>query len=577
MTLVERISQLKPWQGYGLSFLCGVFSVLALAPFFLWPILLLTFPLFLIQLDILSARPSIEIKQRKFLFFFPRRPAMRRAAWHGWWFGFGYFLAGLYWIGAAFLVEAEKFIWLLPFAVSLLPAGLALFYAAATAAAYMFWSTKSSRLIVVALSFALFEWLRGHIFTGFPWNALGYGLTGSDLLMQWASIFGIYGLSFFAVLFFSAPLVLLSSHKDGPKLAGKLLALGLIGLLALVGLIGGQYRISQIADASSPAPNQAKPSAPAAKPVRLRLVQPNIPQTEKWKPQNQNWIFQRFMDLSSRDAAYQRKSLETTDILIWPEVALPFFLSQSSYAQEKIAELLPKGTILLYGGLRLGAANAPDQRQKVFNSLFALGHQAQVLQYYDKKHLVPFGEYLPLQTWAERLGLEQLTRLRGGFAVGQGPRYVKLGALPAFAPLICYEVIFAGNITPAFTRGESQKRPKWLLNVTNDGWFGTSSGPYQHLHQARVRAVEEGLPLIRAANTGVSAIIDSFGRVKAFLPLNRSGVIEATLPPALELTFYARYNDYILAVIAFFIVFLLFFLDFLNKRKIKRRERYKMI
>ncbi len=539
----QSLSELTSWRRWGVAFLAGVVSVLAMAPFYIWPILFITFSILVWLVDgAMSSNRATERSLQQSRFHI-QPIQIRQAALLGWFFGFGYFLGGLFWIGEAFLVEAEKFAWALPFAVSLLPAGLALFYAAAVAGAAFFWRPGVRRIVALAVSFMVAEWLRGHVLTGFPWNVIGYGLTGSDGLMQWASVFGVYGLTFFAVSIFASPAVL-----AGPlsTVRGRYFPLIMTSLL-LMGAVGGYMRLGYGA-------------VEMIEDVHLKIVQPNIPQKKKWHPDHKEWIFRRYLDLSQRDKDLKPIGLEKTTHLIWPESSVPFLLAREKLALKAIAELLPDKTHLIVGALRVDLGREQNKgriRQNIFNSLYVLNHEAQILSTYDKVHLVPFGEFLPFQEILEAIGLEQLTKIKGGFASGRGPRYLRAPGAPEFVPAICYEIIFSGDVV------ESDERPKWVVNLTNDAWFGKTTGPYQHLHQARVRAVEEGLPIIRAANTGISAVIDPYGRYLYHLPLGSAGIIESGLPKALKTTFYARYRDFILVIL----VFLGFSLILIESRK----------
>ncbi|MGI9386785.1 MAG: apolipoprotein N-acyltransferase [Methyloligellaceae bacterium] len=527
-TLVRWIAEATSWRRSVLAFTAGSASVLAMAPIFVWPVLFATLPVFVWLLDGI-VDPNLKTKKTSKNSGWRRAVMIRQAAITGWIFGFGYFLFGLFWIGEAFLVEAEKFAWLLPFAVSMMPAGLALFYGLAAALAAFFWRRGASRVVVLALAFLAAEWLRGNILTGFPWNSLGYGLTANDPLMQSASIFGVDGLVFCAVLIFASPAVLLDgkSASDAP-IHWRFPAVMLVLLLAAAG--GGAVRL-HMSDTSS------------VDNVRLRIVQPNIPQIEKWKPDNQLWIFQRHLDLSRQNGGLGSQGPQAITHLIWPEVASPFLLARSEGALSALADMLPEHVTFLTGAIRAedsGRTAAGKQKRDFFNSIYVMDHDAKILSTYDKMHLVPFGEYLPFQSVLEAVGLEQLTKLRGGFRAGLGPRHLRAPGVPAFGPLICYEIIFSGAVVNA------NDRPAWFLNVTNDGWFGRSAGPYQHFHQARVRAVEEGLPVVRAANTGVSAIVGPYGRVIKKLGLNSQGVIDGALPTALRWTVFSKYRTSVL-------------------------------
>jgi apolipoprotein N-acyltransferase len=245
----------------------------------------------------------------------------------------------------------------------------------------------------------------------------------------------------------------------------------------------------------------------------------------------------RYLALSDRAMGPDASGVRDVTHLIWPESAFPFFLAREPQALAQIADLLPPGTVLIVGAARPASAAPTPGMIHAYNSIYVIDHDGAILSVYDKLHLVPFGEYLPFQDFLERLGLMQLTKVKGGYLPGTLRKPISVPRAPAFLPLICYEIIFPGEAVPP---GE---RPAWLVNVTNDGWFGQSSGPYQHLQQARVRAIEEGLPLVRAANTGVSAVIDPLGRFVRTLPLGIEGVLDSALPQPIEPTPYVRYRD----------------------------------
>ncbi|WP_088345014.1 apolipoprotein N-acyltransferase [Rhodomicrobium sp. R_RK_3] len=502
----------------------GAVSVLAFAPFHLWPLLFLTFPGLVWLLDGIAAENGTA------------KPRWRQAAFAGWCFGFGFFVAGLYWMGFAFFVEADKFAWLMPFAVAALPAGLALFYALACAAAMRLWRPGIARIFILAAALFAAEWLRGNILTGFPWNLWGYALAGNDALSQSASIFGIYGLTLLALLIFASPAALAgcTARPDARNWPLPALCLGLLA----IGWGWGTLRLAPATDVAQPG-------------VTLRIVQANIPQAEKWKPENRKRIFERLLSLSSEPSEQGGPITH----LIWPETSVPFLFMLNGAialpdARDAFATLVPEGSSLILGAERVEGTARADGRynvDRVFNSLFILDPEAKVLGTYDKLHLVPFGEYVPFETALTALGIKQLTHMNTGFASGATRRLMTAPGAPPFSPLICYEAIFPGQINA------EDGRPQWLLNLTNDAWFGISTGPYQHLQQVRLRAVEQGLPLIRAANTGISAIIDAHGRIAASLPLGAIGHIDHALPAALAATPYARWGDFWLILVAFLI------------------------
>lgn len=511
--IAQMIGRLTGWRRCGISFLAGCLSVLAFAPLHLWPVMFITIPLFILLLDGCCTDDQTAGTTRA---------RVLRFAWTGWWFGFGFFFAGLYWIGFSFLVEAEIFAVFLPFAVTLMPAGLALFFAAAAAAASLMWLRGAGRLLGLALTVTVAEWLRGKILTGFPWNTIGYALTGSDVMMQPASLVGVDALTLFAMLLFSAPALFFASVQFATTSRVQRLGFpAIMCALLLSGMAWGHWRLE---------------NAPAryVDGVRLRIVQPNIPQSEKWKPELRAEIFQRYLQVSQQKTLLG--DIGDTTHLIWPESAVPFLLTETPEALEAISSLMPTGATFITGAARAERGANTREDLKVYNSLYVMDDKASVLGVYDKTHLVPFGEYLPFQETLESLGLSQLTRIKGGFTPGQGSRLSQAPGLPDFIALICYEIIFPDWIS------EPGPRPGWLLNVTNDAWFGDSAGPHQHFHQARVRGVEQGLPLVRAANNGISAVMDAYGRIVARLPRNTARALDSPLPQALPATVFVRWG-----------------------------------
>ena len=494
------------WKRAAIALACGALSVLAMAPFNAWPVLFLTFPVMVWLIDGAGAG---------------RLRGVPAAAMAGFWFGFGYFVPGLYWIGNAFLVEAATFGWLMPFAVLGLPAYLALFPAFGFGLARLLWTKDGSRVIALAASLTIAEWLRGHVLTGFPWNAFGYALTEPLALAQTASLIGIWGLTFLAVAIFASPAVLIdgASRSRKPWIA----PVAAFALLIAMGIFGS-VRLSQ------------HPTGTVAN-VKLRIMQPNLQQDEKFNYFAKAAVMQKYLTLSDRASGPQSTGVRDANILIWPESAFPFFLTREADAMGQIADLLPKGTVLITGSVRAPDLPPGVRITRAYNSIYVIDDEGNVLSVYDKLHLVPFGEYLPFQDLMERLGFEQLTKVQGGFIPGTVRRTMAIPNAPRVLPLICYEAIFPGTVA---TRGD---RPGWIVNLTNDGWFGISTGPHQHLQQARLRAIEQGLPLVRAANTGISAVIDPVGRIVARLGLGIEGVLDSSLPSAIAPTVYARVGD----------------------------------
>ena len=494
------------WRRALVAFSAGAVSVLALAPFDAWPVLFFTFPILVWLVDGAAGG---------------RLGGLPSAAIAGWWFGFGYFLAGLYWVGYAFLVDAKTFGWLLPFAVIALPAGMACYTGLGLALARMLWTRGPTRLIALAVALTAAEWLRGHLFSGFPWNLYGYALTGPLVLAQSAALIGIWGLTFIAVAVFASPAMFTDDRTDSRR-PWLPLALGVVVLAALATY--GAWRLNRT-------PTTFVDN------VRLRIMQPNLQQDDKFNYSAKQRVMSHYLELSDRSTGPQSTGVRDVTHLIWPESAFPFLLTREPDALAQIAALIPEGTVLITGAVRAPELPPGQKIERAYNSVYVIDHDGSILSVYDKIHLVPFGEYLPFQDFLEKLGLMQLTKLPGGFIAGERRRPMPVPRAPRMLPFLCYEIIFPGETVP------DNERPGWLLNLTNDGWFGISSGPYQHLQQARVRTIEQGLPLVRAANTGISAVIDPLGRIVKSLPLGAEGIMDASLPRRIDATLYARTGD----------------------------------
>jgi apolipoprotein N-acyltransferase len=499
------------WKRAVIALATGALSTLAMAPFNAWPVLFVTFPVAVWLLDGAAAG---------------KRRGLPAAALSGFWFGLGYFVPGLYWTGNAFLVDAQTFAWLMPFAVLGLPAYLALFPALGFALARLIWTRDASRVLALAVGLTVSEWLRGYMLSGFPWNAFGYALSEPLALAQAASLIGLWGMTFLTVAIFASPAVLIDGSSRGRK--PWLAPVAALALLVAMGIYGAM-RLS------------LQPTVLTK--VKLRIMQPNLQQDVKFNYGAKAEVMQKYLALSDRASGPQSTGVRDAQILIWPESAFPFFLTREADAMAQIAELLPKGTVLITGSVRAPDGPPGARVTRAYNSIYVIDHDGGVLSVYDKLHLVPFGEYLPFQEWMEKIGFVQLTKVHGGFIPGTRRRAMDVPDAPRALPLICYEAIFPGNVA---ARGD---RPGWIINLTNDGWFGNSTGPYQHLQQARLRAIEEGLPMVRAANTGISAVIDPSGRIVARLGLGIEGVLDASLPSALSPTVYARLGDIPAAVI----------------------------
>ncbi len=485
-------------------------------------------------------------------------PSVRSAWGAGWWWGFGYFVAGLYWIGAAFLVEPDKFAWALPLGVLGLPALAAIYMGFAFAAARAAWMPGGGRLLVLALALATTEWLRGILFTGFPWNDLGMALGTNLVLAQSASIVGMHGLTALAVLIFAAPATLadrrdadLDGRRGRPALMPVLLA-----CLALVGIAGfGAARLAS--GGVGPVPG-----------VKLRIMQPDVFGDGEFTYENKDALLKKYLALSDQATSPDRAGLADVTHLIWPESPFPFILSRDPDALAAIAAALPRDGILITGAARLdGRPGSASDPPRYYNSIQVIGKDGVVGDTYDKVHLVPFGEYTPFASLMDRLGISQFVPIPGGFSFGLRHRLLHVQGLPPIVPAVCYEAIFSGDVVPQ-TSAELQQGA--ILNVSDDGWFGRTAGPYQHLAQARLRAIEQGLPLIRAANTGISAIIDPYGRILEQLPLGQAGVVDGFLPKNIAPTVFAKLNGAIPPVVACLLLTTIFLVRYGIHR---RRER----
>ena len=417
------------------------------------------------------------------------------AARRGWWFGLGFHVVGLYWITEAILFEAARFWWLVPLAVPALAGLLACFIALPAAVA---WRAPPGwrAAFVLAGAWVLADLARQFVATGFPWNPIGSAWEfpghAGDIMVQPAALVGVHGMTLATLLLAATPLCGRAWRTGGTLLLAAWCAFGVVRL------------------------DQAMPPAPD---LTVLLIQGNVAQGQKWNQSLMVAIFHRYLDLTRRAVATAQGH---PAVVVWPETASPAQLQTDPAARAIIGESA-SGAQALIGAVRF------DDNDRPRNSLFALGAGGAIEGVYDKWHLVPFGEYQP--DW---LPLPVQIVPGGGFARGPGPRTLHLPGMPPVGVLICYEAIFSSEAT------DPADRPAWIVNVTNDAWFGNSAGPWQHLAAARLRAVEEGLPLLRAANTGISAAFDARGHELGHLELQATGSLPTRLPPALPPTFYAR-------------------------------------
>jgi apolipoprotein N-acyltransferase len=516
--LSARVLLLTHWRRALVALAAGAVLALALAPLDIVVAGFLAFPVLVWLLDGAVAGPRAGLVGA-------RMPAF----WTGWWFGFGYFLSGLWWIGAAVLVDAENFAWALPIAVVGLPALLAVFFGLACALANAAWRDGAARIFALAIAFGFTEWLRGFALTGFPWNTVGQTIASGPVLMQSAALAGVDGLTPIAVLAFAAPALLAEGRR----------AFGL-GVPALVFAALAAWGMARPA---------LQPAADAPL-MSVRIVQPSIKQILKWDDAEKDAIFATLMRLTAPEpaAGLQGADAARPAVIVWPETALPFLLEERPQALTLIAEALDEKAVLLTGAIRVEGAAAASARY--YNSVLAIDTEGTVAGAADKRHLVPFGEYLPLREWLEPFGLRELAVTPGAFEAGTRLTPLALPGGAKAVPLICYEVIFPAAVREAALEGD------FLLNVTNDAWYGATPGPYQHFRQAQLRAVETGMPLVRAANNGLSAVVDPFGRILGGLALDAVAHSDVTFSLQRFATPYAAYGERILlGIMALMVLF----------------------
>jgi len=451
----------------------------------------------------------------------PQKP-LRSAFWRGWLAGCGYFAVSLHWLVYPFYVDAAEQAWMAPIAVVVVVTGIAVFWGAAMALYRRFAGRGVQRVLLFAGMLAGFEWLRGHVLTGFPWDLPGETWVAGSAPSQTASLVGAYGLSWITVAIF-ATFGVIRDGRSG-------VVASVVGVAALAGLyVFGAIRL-------------AHPPGADVKAPWVRLVQPNVRQEANYDQALFVRILNQYVTLTRSPAA------RTPDIVVWPEGAIPAaledYLAPGTWTVRAVAEAVGPSSTLVLGGYRFSGDSSKPAI--AYNSLVIArpdGEKLKIEALYDKFRLVPFGEYIPLDSLAGKLGVKELVHVGDGFASGPRPRPLTPPDVPAVQPLICYEVLF-----PGFTRegaAASGVRARWIVNVSTDAWFGPGAGPLQHFNIARYRAIEEGLPMARATPTGVSGMIDAFGRVAKGQSLGEGayGVIDAPHPPPPPATPFSRWGD----------------------------------
>ncbi|MBE7635857.1 apolipoprotein N-acyltransferase [Sneathiella sp. P13V-1] len=464
-----------------------------------------------------------------------RAKTAKQAFFIGWWFGFGQFVLGLYWIGVAFTIDANAHAALIPVPTLLLPACLAIFNGLATYIIYKSRTSGIARILLFTAVWTSLEYVRGLLFTGFPWNLAGYSWGGMLAMLQWTAYLGIYGLTLLTILISSMP-ALLADNTLSHQQRRRYILLDCALLIVLVG--AGFWRLQA-------------PALDMMANTEIRVVQPNNPQKDKWKGDTRFQHLRKLMDISQSEGGQNRH-------WIWPETALPFFMTTDDRLQNYLAPRLPVDKTVITGAPR----RHPTER-KYWNSVQALGSDGSIQGVYDKRHLLPYGEYLPIREFFKQSGIASLIPVLDNMSDFSFPeqdmaKTTNYGNLPPARTLICYEVAFPWEV--------SAPDPfDWILNVTNDAWFGNTSGPHQHFVISRTRAIEQGVSMIRSANNGISAIIDGYGRILQKRSPTDAGLLDSSIPAPIEgRTVYAKYGESIPITLTF-LVFL--FSSLLTKRR----------
>ncbi|WP_180901039.1 apolipoprotein N-acyltransferase [Martelella soudanensis] len=482
--LSAYLADLSGWPRRWTLFGAGAVATFALAPFGLAPVMFIALPLLVMVMDGALSGKSLRA---------------RAMAGFGacWWFGFGYFVFGLWWLGVA--IWKDGAFWALPLTVLAFPAGLALFYGLAGALAALVWRPGPLRLIALGAAMVVAEWLRGHVATGFPWNAIAYTAMPTPLFMQAIRLTGLYLMGGFAVYIFASPALL--AARPGRR-AGLALAL----VLVAVDIGYGWHRLG------TDLPEGERG-------LRFRLVQPAFAEADWSTEEGRNRVFATLLELSS---APPEQAGWAPDIIIWPESVLPFTLESRPDARTAIGEMLKPGQTLVLGAASF-AGRKPDGWPEFYNAVYALDDAGATVSVSGKTHLVPFGEYLPFEDFFRSIGLEALTTLPGSYVPVDNRQMLLLPDGVTLYPLICYEAVF-----PRLVEGQAAGASA-LVNVTYDAWFGRTPGPFQHFAQARLRAVETGKPLIRVGENGVTAMVDQYGRIVDRLPFDRRAVLDGSV------------------------------------------------
>jgi apolipoprotein N-acyltransferase len=490
--LPSRLQAATGWRRAGLAILFGAVMALSMPPFDLFPLLWICLPAALLLL-----RGAKNLRQ---------------AFAVGWCFSFGFLVCSLYWIAASMLVDFHTFWWAIPLSVAGLPAAFALYYGIATTIAWRLGAKGVGGAVTFGLMWFLADYARGHLFTGFPWNLLGYAWSGVLPMLQVTSVIGIHGLTLLTAVAASLPAALAEPAR--PRTARRVNEAAIAAMLLLA--MGGGIRLILTHTDNFPD-------------VRLRLVQPDIDQARKWLVAERQADFERTLNLTS---APPKDGGAAPTHYIWPETASTYYLSEDTEHREEIGRHIPAASAVITGVIRRDLDKNGNTR--FYNSLVAVDGLGRLVAGYDKVHLVPFGEYVPLRKY---IPIKAIAAEIGDFTPGDGVRSLRVLGLPVFSPLVCYEAIFPGAVT------DPTDRPDFMINITNDAWYGQTIGPYQHFAIVRIRAIEEGMALVRAANTGISGVVDPAGRIRARIGLGQRGFIDSDLPQPLPQTLFEKWGE----------------------------------
>lgn len=534
--LAETAMLAHGWRRFVMLVIAGAVAGLSVPPLFILPALFVAFPFWVWALDGAETRRGL-------------RRIFGPAFSIGFAFGWGYFTVAFHWLGAAFLVEGGYLLAVMPVAIVALAALIALFWGLASALAHLFWSHGALRIVALASFVSLAEYARGTLFSGFPFDLLGYALTANDEMMQLASVIGIYGLTALCTLLVMTPALIWPA--DGRGLVARLVPffLAVAIIAAQVGWGNARINATMLTDRTD---------------MRVRMVQPLITEHSDILTQTPPEILSRLIEITTMRTDPADKGLDDITHVVWPESVLPFFLSTYPETLARIARMLPDNAMLLTGAPRepTGSGDEEDPGDNPgYNSILAIDTNGEIVASYDKSHLVPFGEYLPLASFWKMFGIRQFVPGTNGWAPGDGRRLMSPPDTPAFIALICYEAIFSGDL------GADPDKAGFILNISNDEWFAGSIGPAQHAHHARLRAVETGLPILRATNSGLTMLIDPLGRIAAQLPPDEVGVLDVVPPEKLATTPFTRFGHW-----PFFGAILLgFVIAFLSRRRMNRQ------